>query len=118
MKTNRIYLVAVCLVAASLACVVPVSGSVLPITPTTAPTATRLIQPTNTATRQAVVTATRSLNVRERAGNDQRVIGVLFSGETVDLTGECDHGWAQISWKDDIAWVNARYLSDNKCKEE
>lgn len=118
---TRASLFILCLVAATLACNVQLepSGSPTTSTPTATieQTATRLIQSTSTATRQAVVTATRSLNVRESAGNNQRVIGVLFSGETVELTGECAKGWAQIVWKNGVAYVNAKYLSDNKCKE-
>jgi len=109
---------------AMLACLVPVGNSL----PTKAPqTETALAISTETATplptqasALAIVTATRSLNVRERAGNDQRVIGVLFSGDTVQLTGVCStdrKGWAQIKWKDGTAYVSAKYLSDNQCEE-
>ena len=68
------------------------------------------------ATRYATVTATRSLNVRKDPGNRARVIGALFSGDRVELTGLCRDGWAQIVWKDSTAWVNASFLSENICQ--
>lgn len=62
------------------------------------------------------VTAYQSIHVRaERMGLR---IGYLYYGNTVTLTGACDHGWAEIVWNDGTAWVNARYLSQNKCSEE
>ena len=67
----------------------------------------------------AIVTATQSLNIRERAGWKQvRVLGVLYHGDEVILTGTCSDGWAEIVWEDGTAWVNARFLSKNKCSEE
>lgn len=60
----------------------------------------------------------RSLNVRERAGEDQKVVGALYAGDPVVLTGSCLNGWAEIAWQDGTAWVNADYLSQNKCSEE
>lgn len=111
-----------CLVAVVLAC----SGPTIPtITPTAESTATR--SPEATATRlvaaqsQAYVTATRSLNVRVRPGERERVIGALYFGDLVTLTGECSKdpkGWAQIEWQDGTAWVRAKFLSQNKCSEE
>jgi uncharacterized protein YgiM (DUF1202 family) len=44
-------------------------------------------------------------------------IGYLYSANTVTLTGSCRDGWAQIEWHGKTAWVRAKYLSDNKCKE-
>lgn len=106
------------LVAVSLACTIEV-----PATETTlVPTATRMISatraPNPTATRRAVVTATRSLNVRAARGLQARVLDNVYHGDTVALTGRCDQGWAEIIWEDGTAWVNADYLSKNKCSEE
>jgi len=78
--------------------------------------ATRTPRPT--ATRQAKVTATRSLNVRESAGEDKLVIGYLYHGDSVTLTEKCQDGWAEILFEDGTAWVNADYLTKNKCSEE
>ena len=65
----------------------------------------------------AVVTAFRSLNVRKRAGEREPVVGYLWFGERVELTGYCTRGWAEITWESGTAWVNSDYLSDNECKE-
>lgn len=65
-----------------------------------------------------MVAAYQSLHVRERAGIDKIVIGALYHNNTVTLTGACDHGWAEIVWKDGTAWVNANFLTKNKCSEE
>lgn len=65
----------------------------------------------------AIVTAAESLHIRSSASEKAAVSGYLAHGDTVTLTGVCKSGWAQILWKDSTAWVSARYLSDNKCKE-
>lgn len=95
-----------CLVAVMLACVVPVGKPVPESAPTITPTATRL----------AFVTATRSLNVRFHPGEQERVIGYLYNADAVTLTGSCRAGWAQIRWRQGVAWVNAKFLSDNDCQ--
>lgn len=66
----------------------------------------------------ARVTAAQSLNVRVRPGEREAVTGYLYHGDTVTLTNRCSNGWAQIEWKGAVAWVRAKYLSDNKCEEE
>ena len=125
---------------------------------TTTPTPAGALAPTVTATRlvavtqeslpgsqtgpeakeEARVTASRSLNVRERAGEREPVVGYLWFGELVELTGHCARlplpvrartqtggqtsGWAEITWESGLpeqtgtAWVNARYLSETKCR--
>lgn len=90
---------------------VATSTNLVAVKTTPLPTGTRTPVP-------AIVTAMRSLNVRQRAGDDQRVVGYLYSGEDVTLTGQCNSGWAEISWQDGTAWVNAMYLSMNKCSNE
>src|SRR3990167_9345635 len=94
---------------------------------TTTPTPAGALAPTVTATSlvavtqespEAVVskvTASRSLNVRKRAGEREPVVGYLWFGERVELTGKCERGWAEITWESGLAWVNADYLSDNYC---
>lgn len=108
----------------SLACVAPALTlpTVPPPTPTAqrAPTMAVVILPTKTPTALAMVTAAQALNVRVMPGNDKRVIGALYNGDTVSPTGRCSKdpaGWAQIIWKGIRAWVNAKYLSDNLCKK-
>jgi uncharacterized protein YgiM (DUF1202 family) len=104
------------LVAVMLACSSP-AWTVEP--KPTKPTATKSIPPKATATNQvAVVTAHQSLHVRVRPGEREPVAGYLYRGDPVTLTGKCQTKWAQIEWRQGgTAWVKAKYLSDNKCKE-
>lgn len=100
-----------CLVAVTLACVSP--AWVNP-SPENTPTDTRL---TPTATNQvAAVTALEALHVRSEPMGIR--IGYLRHDDPVTLTGNCQTGWAQIVWNGGRAWVNASYLSENKCSEE
>lgn len=64
------------------------------------------------------VTAFEALHVRAAPGYQSDVIGYLYSGDSVTLTGKCQTGWAQIEWRGANAWVNARFLSDNKCQTD
>jgi uncharacterized protein YgiM (DUF1202 family) len=65
-----------------------------------------------------MVTAFEALHVRAAPGYRSEIVDYLFVGEDVQLTGVCRDGWAQIEWKNSTAWVNAKYLSKNKCSEE
>jgi uncharacterized protein YraI len=78
---------------------------------------TRLPTLSLTPTLSAQVTALRSLNVRKSVGDDQPVVGALYNGNPVKLTGNCREGWAEIRWKVGTAWVNADYISKNICSE-
>jgi len=115
----RIRLILATLAVSILACSVQIPNG----TPALAPavTATRLPKQIVVAVTQdnlvAVVTAFRSLNVRKRAGEREPVVGYLWFGERVELTGYCTRGWAEITWESGTAWVNSDYLSDNECKE-
>lgn len=110
-----ILLVAVIIIS-TLACSIPAT-SLVAATPSLV--AEPNIESKPVATQEtAIVTAARSLNVRERAGVGNRVIDVLSVGNSVKLTGACLNGWAEIRWKNKTAWVNADYLSDNFCKED
>lgn len=110
------------LVLSALACVAPAwavvptalttSSPVLSETPTTVPGA--ITTPATTVQ----VTALRSLHIRQQPSEHAVVIGYLYRDDVVALTGKCSDGWAEIEWNDALAWVNARYLSDNKCKEK
>lgn len=92
------------LIVATLACDVQV-----PYTPTPTPVISA------TPTESATVTAYQSLHVRTARMGTR--IDYLYHGDIVTLTGTCDHGWAEIQWKGGTAWVNADYLSPNKCSE-
>ena len=88
----------------------------VPTTPTK-PVVKPPTTPDNTLTT-AQVTASDALHVRAEPMG--LVIGYLYHGAEVTLTNKCSEdpaGWAQIEWQDAVGWVNAKYLSDNKCKE-
>src|ERR1043165_9593468 len=97
-----------------------------PLEPSQTPTPTKVI-PTKTPALSLVrndtlakVTVSQSLNVRQSPGKTARVIGYLYRGNQVVMTGKCSRdpkGWAEIKWKNGTAWINARFLSDNLCKE-
>ena len=118
----------VCLVAVMLACAIPVETTV----PAAAPTATRSDPSPIAATRSKTPTATRlvaaevtafeALHVRAEPSHQAAIVDYLYVGEEVTLTGKCSEdpyppGWAEIEWKGSTAWVRAKFLSDNKCKE-
>ena len=111
----------------SLACAVPVSTTV----PAARPSATTVLSATPTTVPSAVTTpasgsttvdviAFEALHVRAAPDYKSEVVDYLFVGEEVELTGRCStnpKGWAQIKWNGSTAWVRAKYLSANKCKE-
>ncbi len=107
----------------ALACVAPVTGQIAMQTqnPSPVPTATRLVTATRlpeiTATSLVAVVTASSLHVRVRPGEQSAVTGYLYNADAVTLTNLCKNGWAQIAWKGATAWVRAKYLSDNVCKE-
>lgn len=111
MKHHLLFLLAV-MTLTTLACAVPAAV----MTPTVGHDTPKPVVMT-TPVMTAVVTASLSLNVRQSPGEHERVIGALYNGDPVVMTGKCSDGWAQIEWQGGKAWVNAGYLSENKCKE-
>lgn len=107
---------------ATLFLAVAVLACYIPVTSVTSPESTEIA--VTSVPKTADVTAVQSLNVRERAGDDKRVLGALYNGNSVILTGKCSVdpdplGWAEIVWGESgTAWVNADFLSKNKCSEE
>jgi hypothetical protein len=76
-----------------------------------------VVRSTPNALVTAEVTANEALHVRNQPLGV--VIGYLYHSDTVVMTGECSTdpaGWAEIRWQDGTAWVNASFLSDNKCQ--
>lgn len=55
--------------------------------------------------------ATVSVNVRESAGTDGAILGVLSGGDAVKVTGWTDNGWVQISYKGLSGYVSGSYLT-------
>ncbi|MDD4369755.1 MAG: SH3 domain-containing protein [Anaerostipes sp.] len=56
------------------------------------------------------------LNVRTNPNIAGKKIGYLKAGQAVNRTGECDNGWARITYKGKTAYVFAADLSSNKVK--
>jgi hypothetical protein len=118
---NRILTFLALILLTSLACTSPVA--VLTSTPTSFPTPTpnapKPVRNTPNALVTAEVTAIEALHVRNEPLGI--AIGYLYNADSVTLTGSCRAGWAQIIWHaasgSGTAWVRAKYLSDNKCKE-
>jgi len=50
-----------------------------------------------------------SLNVRSGAGTNHRAVGILRSGDTVNVIGTVGK-WKQISWLGGVAYVHSSYL--------
>lgn len=61
------------------------------------------------------VTANK-LNVRADASTDGKIVGALYQGDEVQVTGaaEGDAGWVQISYEGADAYVSAEFLSEEK----
>lgn len=106
---RRLSLFLLCLVAVILACSAPLSMA------GPSPTATRQTLFTPTATRLVAEVSATSLHVRTEPMGLR--VGYLYHGDTVVMTGRCLQGWAQIEWDGGRGWVNARYLSDNTCRQ-
>jgi hypothetical protein len=85
------------------------------VTPTVAVQATTTPRPTvtPTATPNAVEVEAQSLHVRREPMGLR--IDYVYRGTVVTIT-DCQDGWAQIDWHGSVAYVRAKYLSDNKCQ--
>jgi hypothetical protein len=79
------------------------------------PTGTMTPLPTQESAATRAEVQAESLHVRSSPMGLR--IGYLHHADTVTLTNLCKDGWAQIIWRAGKAWVNAKYLSDNICKE-
>ena len=113
------------ILAASLACSLPIPSFSAPIaTPIPTPTQTKDVpapkikatpNPAPAGIRETV-SALQSLNVREKSTYTSAVIGALYTGDTVFLTGKCSPGWAQIRYKSRVGWVNEKYITGDLCE--
>lgn len=104
------------LVMTVLACQLQAPHAVMAVmtpTPMPAPKPIRAVMTLYPGTARVI--AIQSLNVRQAPGHDNPVIGALYHGNTVVMTGKCHAGWAEIRWKSSTAYVNARYLSGDPC---
>lgn len=55
------------------------------------------------------------LNVRKYANTGAPVIGRLYNGQKVTVTGS-SNGWYQISYNGSAAWVSGIYISDSRAQ--
>lgn len=62
--------------------------------------------------------ATADLNVRATPQADGERISHVDKGDLVEVTGWVDNGWARIKFRDSEYFVNGKYLSSEKPKEE
>ena len=59
-----------------------------------------------------MATTTRDLNVRAGPGSQNPVIGVIGSGQSVDVNGCVQNGrWCTVAFEGGEGWVSARYLA-------
>jgi hypothetical protein len=109
---TRFSIASIFLLVVSLACAVSPVVSTPTVTPK--PTQEEILALRAPTPQTAIVTAD-SLHVRAEPMGLR--IGYLYNADAVALTGLCRDGWAEIVWQDGTGWVNADYLSDNKCKK-
>lgn len=131
MKRWQFFLIALAILASSLACqLIPTQTPAGETTPSPVPSKTQIpapaapkIQKTQTpAEILETVSAMRALNVRQGPSEKTESIGILYHGAEISLTGSCRSGWAEILHVLDgetvHAWVNSRYITGETCKEE
>lgn len=131
LKRWQLGLGALAILAAALACSSPGWSQA----PSQAPTASPIPEPSEAHQKpqesriepipspvslRATVSALRSVYVRADSNIQSGAIGALYHGDEVSITGRCsqDKGWVEIFYKGSRAWVNARYLSGERCEAE
>jgi hypothetical protein len=119
-KTLRPLVALSVLVLALLACAYSQDLSA----PTALPSGTVPARPDSTATRQTAtppmtLQIVGTLNLRDRpdqAGpNDSQVLAVLPSGSMVTWLGQCQDGWARVSYGWIVGWSNNAFMSPKVC---
>ncbi|MBI6008500.1 SH3 domain-containing protein [Clostridium perfringens] len=60
--------------------------------------------------KTGVVTASKGLNVRKEANTSSRIIGILNSGESVEIIGE-ENGFYKITYKGQEAYASKNYIN-------
>ena len=60
--------------------------------------------------KTGVVTASKGLNVRKEANTSSQIIGILNSGESVEIIGE-ENGFYKITYKGQEAYVSKNYIN-------
>lgn len=83
-------------------------------TPTPTPTPSRIEKKEKSG---HMITCTSSVNVRDAASSQSRVIGELAKGDQVEKLGE-DGGWVKIRYQGQEAWVYEEYMSEKNSRKE
>ncbi|VTR82757.1 mannosyl-glycoprotein endo-beta-N-acetylglucosamidase domain-containing protein [Clostridium perfringens] len=60
--------------------------------------------------KTGVVTASKGLNVRKEANTSSKIIGILNSGESVEIIGE-ENGFYKITYKGQEAYASKNYIN-------
>ncbi|MFY8252194.1 SH3 domain-containing protein [Clostridium perfringens] len=60
--------------------------------------------------KTGVVTASKGLNVRKEANTSSQIIGILNSGESVEIIGE-ENGFYKITYKEQEAYASKNYIN-------
>ena len=60
--------------------------------------------------KTGVVTASKGLNVRKEANTSSQIIGILNSGESVEIIGE-ENGFYKITYKGEEAYASKNYIN-------
>ena len=58
--------------------------------------------------------ATNSVNVRELPSKDYSKVGLLSSGDSIEVSGICSNGWYQVVYNGTYAYVFGEYLSSEE----
>jgi uncharacterized protein YgiM (DUF1202 family) len=110
-----LWLTAACLLMAFLTSCSPYAvGTVVPNTPTPAPSMTATPAPivkqweTMTPSPACYVTA-YTLNMRTAGSMSARVIQILTKGEALEMIGTPAAGWVQVIAGNRAGWIAARY---------
>ncbi|MCF2685835.1 SH3 domain-containing protein [Clostridium perfringens] len=64
--------------------------------------------------KTGVVTASKGLNVRKEANTSSQIIGILNSGESVEIIGE-ENGFYKITYKGQEAYASKNYINIFDC---
>ena len=64
--------------------------------------------------KTGVVTASKGLNVRKEANTSSQIVGILNSGESVEIIGE-ENGFYKITYKGQEAYASKNYINIFDC---
>ncbi|WP_300348766.1 SH3 domain-containing protein, partial [Clostridium sp.] len=67
-------------------------------------------EPVEPENKVGIVNSTNGLNVRKEANTSSQILGVLSSGESIDILGE-ENGFYKINYKGKEAYASSKYIS-------